>query len=322
MSILVFTVTRQGRIPKTFYEALTFAGHLAKPTDAEVVGLVCGEVANEELSHAGKYGSHGLYHYSGLLPDYADVAFYSDLIHEFSGQHKVTTYVFGANGLHQSLAPYLAARLDIAYAGGITGLPVGDTPLVLRRYSFSGKVLSDVVIGDERCVIQLSANSIPAEVSEALTTPEPWQGSGSFRKSDVAITGRKSPEGKQLLSDAEIIVSGGRGMKGPEHWKHLEDLAEILGAATACSRPVSDEGWRPHHEHVGQTGKVVAPNLYIACGISGAIQHLAGISSSKVIVAINKDPEAPIFSAANYGIIGDVHKVLPVLVEAVRRLKT
>jgi len=321
MSILVFTITRQGRIPKTFYEALTFAGHLAHQKGDDVLGFVCGDVTADEINKACRYGSTRMYHYSGALPDFADVAFYAALIRDFSQRHSVKSFVFGAGGLHHALAPYLAAMLDVAYAGGITGLPVSDSPIVLRRYAFSGKVISDVVIEDERCVIQLTPNSVPAAERDAIAAPESYHSSADIQKTNVNITGRRLPEGKLLLSDADIIVSGGRGLKGPEHWKPLEELAEILGAATACSRPVSDEGWRPHHEHVGQTGKVVAPNLYIACGISGAIQHLAGISSSKVIVAVNKDPEAPIFSAAHYGIVGDVHKVLPDLVEAARQLK-
>jgi len=204
---------------------------------------------------------------------------------------------------------------------GVSALPSGLDPFIVQKKAFTGKAFANVKVNSEKKILTLSQNSFGIQETEGAASIESF--SPAFTDNDfrTEVKDVTKVTGKVLLTDAEIVVSGGRGMKGPENWGPIEELAGLLGAATACSRPVSDEGWRPHEEHTGQTGKIIAPNLYIAAGISGAIQHLAGVSSSKCIVAINKDNEAPIFEAADYGVIGDVHKVLPELIRAVKEFK-
>ncbi|MEZ5084372.1 MAG: electron transfer flavoprotein subunit alpha/FixB family protein, partial [Bacteroidales bacterium] len=221
----------------------------------------------------------------------------------------------------KALAPRVSVKLKAGLVAGVCALPSTTDPFVIKKKAFTGKAFANVKVNSTKKVLTLSQNSFEISESDSNATMESF--SPTFSESDFRTEVKDVTKitGKVLLTDAEIVVSGGRGMKGAENWGPIEELAGLLGAATACSRPVSDEGWRPHEEHTGQTGKIIAPNLYIAAGISGAIQHLAGVSSSKCIVAINKDNEAPIFEAADYGVIGDVHQVLPALVQAVKAFK-
>jgi electron transfer flavoprotein alpha subunit len=244
-----------------------------------------------------------------------------NLIFTVAEDEKATVIVLSNNIVGKALAPRLSVRMKAGLGAGVTGLPKSITPFIISKKVYSGNAFADVKINSERKIITLSQNSF--ELIEKQETPEivnltipKKEGEGSTIVEDV-----QKQTGKILLTDAEIVVSGGRGMKSPDNWGPLLELATLLNAATACSRPVSDEGWRPHDEHTGQTGKIIAPNLYIAIGISGATQHLAGVSSSKCIVAINADKDAPIFEAAQYGIVGDASKILPRLIDAVKEIK-
>jgi electron transfer flavoprotein alpha subunit len=229
--------------------------------------------------------------------------------------------VLSNNITGKALAPRLSVRMKAGLGAGVSGLPISTEPFVVYKKVYSGNAFADIRILSEKKILTLSQNSFelvekqgnPGIINISVT-PE----AGTIK---TVVKEVQKQTGKILLTDAEVVVSGGRGMKSPDNWGPLLELAELLGAATACSRPVSDEGWRPHEEHTGQTGKIIAPNLYFAIGISGATQHLAGVSSSKFIVAINSDKDAPIFEAAQYGIVGDAAKVLPKLVEAVKEIK-
>jgi electron transfer flavoprotein alpha subunit len=230
--------------------------------------------------------------------------------------------VLANNNAGKAIAPRLSVRLKAGIGSGVSKLPVSTNPFVVYKRAFSGNAFAHVQIKSEKKILTLAQNSFEiiennkgAVIEDLIVDIDT-----SAIKTKVIDTQKQT--GKLLLNDAEIVVSGGRGMKSPDNWGPLEELAKLLGAATACSRPVSDEGWRPHEEHTGQTGKIIAPNLYIAVGISGATQHLAGVSSSKYIVAINTDKDAPIFEKAQYGIVGDAQKVLPTLVEAAKESKT
>lgn len=318
MKTFVFTTTRDNKIPRSFYEALTFASAL---DSAEISALVAGPLSQEQTEFLQKAGRGHIFHFNRELPQWLDATFYLQLARSFFAEKgEPDLVILGASAINQVLGPMIAVKLEAGYAARVISLPTQQNPLVVKRFAYSGKIISQTEIKTDKAVILLGANAISPTEGEGVKSYDEWN-APSAGSEGVEVLEINKPESKQLLTEARIIVSGGRGMRGPEHWKPLEELAEVLNAATACSRPVSDEGWRPHHEHVGQTGKIVAPDLYIACGISGAIQHLAGISGSRIIVAINKDPEAPIFQAAHYGIVGDVHKVLPVLVEAARKLK-
>ena len=216
------------------------------------------------------------------------------------------------------IAPRLAIKLKAGIVSNVISLPSNSSPLKVSRKAFSGKAIEKTIINTDKAILTLAPNAFGLVESGGNCSIEKIGGS---QKGDVNIKGEEIASGKVSLAEAEIIVSGGRGLKGAENWGMIEELADLLGAATACSKPVADIGWRPHEEHVGQTGKAVAPNLYIAIGISGAIQHLAGVNSSKVMVVINTDPEAPFFKAADYGIVGDAFQVVPKLIEEIKKFK-
>ncbi|MFZ4705375.1 MAG: electron transfer flavoprotein subunit alpha/FixB family protein [Bacteroidales bacterium] len=321
MSVLIYTENREGKFGKATLELVSYAARIAKDTNTSTVAISIGNVTKEELLRLGQYGASKILTVSGDSFINRDDQAYSGIIVQAALKVEATIVLLANNFTGKALAPRIAIKLEAGLASGILGLPISYTPFTFRKKLYSGKAFGKVVIETPVKVLTLAQNSFGITEHKADVVIEefmPAIDTGSIR---TKVVSTEKVTGKVLLTEADIIVSGGRGMKSPDNWGPIEELANLLGAATACSRPVSDEGWRSHTEHVGQTGKVVAPNLYIALGISGAIQHLAGVSSSKIIVAVNKDSDAPIFSAADYGIVGDLQQVLPDLVQAVKAIK-
>ncbi|HNP22567.1 MAG TPA: electron transfer flavoprotein subunit alpha/FixB family protein [Panacibacter sp.] len=318
MSVLIFIDQAEGHVKKASLEALTYGGDLAKQTGTTAEAMVFGTVA-EDLTALGRYGISKVHHVSSAALDHFDAQVFANVIAKVVEETKATVVVFSHNQTGKAVAPGVAAAVKAGIVTGAVALPDISNGFVVKKSVFSGKAFANVNISSEIKIISLNPNSYKtvagkgmAEVIE-LNVPVP--------ESKIKITAVSKVSGEVPLTEADIVVSGGRGLKGPENWGILEDLAHTLHAATACSRPVADSHWRPHHEHVGQTGVQVAPNLYIALGISGAIQHLAGVNRSKTIVVINKDPEAPFFKAADYGIVGDVFEVVPKLTEEIKKMQ-
>ncbi|MGX5819371.1 electron transfer flavoprotein subunit alpha/FixB family protein [Chitinophaga lutea] len=321
MSVLIFADQFQGKIKKTAFEAVQYGARIAQQTGSSATALVLGEVAAEELAELGQYGAVKVLHAADARLNDPEAAVAAKVAAEAVAKENATVIVFAHNFTGKAVAPMLSARLKAGLVAGAVSLPDTANGFVVKKNVFSGKAFAHVNITSEKKIVSVLPNSFPLEAGSGTATVEafsPALSDGDFRIRTLKV---ETVSGEVPLTEAEIIVSGGRGMKGPENWGILEDLAHALGAATAASRPVSDAGWRPHHEHVGQTGFTVRPNLYIAVGISGAIQHLAGVNGSKVIVVINKDPEAPFFKAADYGIVGDAFDVVPKLTEAVKKYK-
>jgi len=322
MSVLVFTENWDGKFKKSSFELASYATSVAEMLNTTACALSIGTVGRSELEKLGQYGVNKIIGITGDSFAVLDNQFYTHLIAETARKEGATVIILSNNNTGKALAPRLSVKLRAGIGSGVSKLPVSINPFVVYKRAFSGNANAHLTIKTEIRIITLSQNSY--ELIERRNDPVIGEVSvqvdGSLAKTQVKEVQRQT--GKILLTDAEIVVSGGRGMKSPDNWGPLIELADLLGAATACSRPVSDEGWRGHEEHTGQTGKIIAPNLYIAVGISGATQHLAGVSSSKYIVAINTDKDAPIFEAAQYGIVGDAMKVLPGLVEAVREIKS
>lgn len=321
MSVLVYTENWDGKFKKLSFELVSYAKGIAKMMNSTVTALSIGNVDQDELNKLGNYGANKIIEVKDDRLNNLVNGAYSSIISQVAEKEGAKVVILSHNNSGKALSPRVAVKLKGGLVSGVSALPSGLEPFVVQKKAFTGKAFANVKVNAETKVLTLSQNSYEIDEnggSAAIESFTPEFTDNDFRTEVKDVT---KVTGKLLLTDAETVVSGGRGMKGAEHWGTIEELAELLGAATACSRPVSDEGWRPHDEHTGQTGKVIAPNLYIAAGISGAIQHLAGVSSSKCIVAINKDNEAPIFEAADYGVIGDVHQVMPALVEAVKAFK-
>lgn len=318
MSVLIFIDQADGHVKKASLEALSYGAKVAELTGTTAEGVVLGTVS-EDLAALGKYGVKKIHHVSNSMLDHFDAQSYTRVIAEVAQAAGATVIVFSNNVDGKTVAPRLAARLKAGLVAGAVALPDVSAGFVVKKSVFSGKAFANTSIKTPVRIIALNPNSYPVTAGEG--TAEVSASNATADASRIKITAVNKVTGEVPLSEAEKVVSGGRGLKGPENWGMIEDLAHALGAATACSRPVADEHWRPHHEHVGQTGLAIAPNLYIAVGISGAIQHLAGVNRSKVIVVINKDPEAPFFKAADYGIVGDAFEVIPKLTEAVKKLK-
>ena len=322
MALLIYCENWDGKFKKSSYELVSYGTQVAEMINGSVTVLSIGDVADSELATLGKYGASKVISVAGDLYKSLDSQVYAELIASVALSEKASTLLFANNNTGKALAPRLSVKLKAGIASGVSGLPVSVNPFTLKKRAYSGSATSSVSIKSEKRIIMLSQNSF--ELVEKPVTPQ-------IEKRDIAVDSSlkkvtvkdtQKQTGKLLITDAEIVVAGGRGMKSGDNWGPLLELADLLGGATACSRPVSDEGWRPHEEHTGQTGKIIAPNLYIAVGISGATQHIAGVSSSKYIVAINTDKDAPIFETAQYGIIGDAAKVLPKLIEAVKEIKS
>jgi len=321
MSVLVYTENWDGKFKKLSYELVSYAASVAGMLKTKVTAITIGAADSEELKRLGDYGADRIVSIINPQLKYLDNQIYTKIIADTARNEGSKVIIFSNNLTGKALAPRLAVRLEAGIASGVSKLPLSLDPFTVYKRAFSGNAFAHVVIKSDIRVLTLAQNSFDliSRPTGALPETVDTEVDGSLIKTNVTDSHREA--GKIVLTDADIVVSGGRGMKSPDNWGPLVELASLLGGATACSRPVSDEGWRPHEEHTGQTGKIISPNLYMAIGISGATQHLAGISSSKYIVAVNSDKDAPIFEAAQYGIIGDAMKVLPKLVEAVKNLK-
>lgn len=318
MSVLIFLDQSEGHIKKSSFEAASYAAKVAELMDTSANGILLGTV-NDDLAALGKYGLKKIYSVKNEALNNFDDEVFTSMIAEAVTSTGADVIIFSNNFNGKAIAPRLSVNLKAGLVSGAIALPEISKGFVVKKNVFSGKAFANVSIKSQVKIISLNANAY--KVSESGGSAEVEELNIEIPAGRVKVKEVNKVAGEIPLSEAEIVVSGGRGLKGPENWAIVTDLAKALGAATACSRPVSDSDWRPHHEHVGQTGLAIAPNLYIAIGISGAIQHLAGVNRSKTIVVINKDPEAPFFKAADYGIVGDAFEVVPKITEAVKKLK-
>jgi electron transfer flavoprotein alpha subunit len=315
MSVLIFADNHNGKFPKSSYEAVGYGAEIAAMLGTDAVALTCGNIQGDGA--LGNAGASKVLNATGV--NTSDSQQMTKLIVAAAEKSGAQVIIFSHDIAGKLIAPRVAAKMDAALVPGATAIPGND--FVVRKNVFSGKAIAEVAMNTSNKVITVLPNSVGVKNTGSTAVVESFSadlGSAGIKVKEVKA---ENKDGEIPLPEAELVVSGGRGMKGPEHWGPIVELAKILGAATACSRPVADIGWRPHHEHVGQTGVTIRPNLYIAVGISGAIQHLAGVNGSKTIVVINKDPEAPFFKAADYGIVGDAFEVMPKIIEAARQFK-
>jgi electron transfer flavoprotein alpha subunit len=317
--ILAFIEQRSGQIKKSSLEVAKTAADLSQKLNGSVEALCIGNDVNS-LDSIGGYGiSKVNFIKNSNLENYSSA--YTDLVVNFINQNNFDVIIFSATSLGRDLAPKVSAKLDCGIAVDCVELNISDNKIIATRPIYAGKALMDVTINSDKKIFTLRPNvfsaGVPTENKAEINFIN-----AEFQEPKVKVVEIKKSEGKLDVAEADIIVSGGRGMKGPEHFKMIEELADLLGGAVGASRAVVDAGWRPHSEQVGQTGKTVSPTLYFALGISGAIQHLAGMRSSKYIVAVNKDKDAPIFQAADYGIVGDVFEIVPALIEEIKKIKS
>ena len=316
MSVLVFAESQDSKCKKAAFEAVTYGKKTADLIGSKCIALTIGTPTN--ATSLGLYGADEVKNIpSGV--EFFDSKMIAKAIGDAFEQMDSTILILSQTAAGKALAGRLSIRLNAGLISGVTGIPDTSNGFHVTRSLFSGKAIATCHIKSERKVLSLVNNSFPPEQLGSEVAVQDL--AIDLEASNIKLKNISKVEGSVPLPEAELVVSGGRGFKGPENWSILEELATSLGAATACSRPVSDSGWRPHHEHVGQTGTAIRPNLYIAVGISGAIQHLGGVNNSKTIVVINKDPEAPFFKAADYGVVGDLFEVVPRLTEAVKKLK-
>lgn len=317
MPVLIFLDQSDNTIKKTTPEVITYGAKLAAQLGTTAEGVLLGTIS-DDVASLGKYGVTKIHHVGDDKLNHPDGQVYTKIIADVATSIGAKVIVF-ANNLHgKAIAPRLSVRLKAGFVSGAVALPDTSSGFVVKKTVFSGKAFANVSVDTDVKIISLNPNSIQAESMGG--SAEVVAFNATFDTPKTKVVSVNKVQGEIPLSEAERVISGGRGLKGPENWKMIEELASLLHAATACSRAVADVGWRPHHEHVGQTGLAIAPNLYMAIGISGAIQHLAGVNRSKVIVVINKDPEAPFFKAADYGIVGDAFEVVPKLIEAAKAL--
>jgi electron transfer flavoprotein alpha subunit len=322
MSVLIYAENAGGKFKKSTFEAVSYAKAIAEQNNTTLTAISIGDVANDHLAALGKYGADKVLNVANdKLKNFVNQA-YASVIAEAAKAQGSDIVVLSNSFSGRGLAPRLGVKLEAGVADGAVALPEQDNgKFTIKKTAFSGKAFAVVELISANKVIALTPNSYKVVEGGSAAPVEDFKAEAKASDFKEMIKDIVRSADKVSLPDAEIVVSAGRGLKGPENWGMVEELADLLGAATACSKPVSDAGWRPHSEHVGQTGIAVSPNLYIAIGISGAIQHLAGISSSKVIVVINKDAEAPFFKVADYGIVGDAFEVLPKLIAAVKEYK-
>jgi electron transfer flavoprotein alpha subunit len=318
MPVLIFIDTADGHVKKASLEVLTYGAKIAEQTGTTAEAVVLGTVS-EDLTALGKYGVKKIHHVADAGLDHLDAQVYSNVIAQVATATGAKLIIFSNNVDGKAIAPRVSVRLKAGLVAGAVALPDAANGFVVKKNVFSGKAFANIKVDTDIKIIALNPNAYKTEAKEG--TAEVVAFNATVGAAKVKVTNVTKASGEVPLTEAEVVVSAGRGMKGPENWGMVEELAKTLHAATACSRPVADAHWRPHNEHVGQTGIAIAPNLYIAIGISGAIQHLAGVNRSKVIVVINKDPEAPFFKAADYGIVGDAFEIVPKMTAAIKKMK-
>ena len=318
MSVLVFIDQADGQIKKSSFEAASYASKTAELLGTHADAVLLGTLQSD-AAEIGKYGIKKVYTVANEALNNFDAQQFTKILATAVETSGADVIVFSNNSTGKAIAPRLSARLKAGLVAGAIALPEIADGFIVKKSVFSGKAFANIKVVSDKKIISLNVNAY--SITEGTGTAEVVALAATVDAPKVEVVSVDKVSGEINLSEAEIVVSGGRGLKGPENWGMITELAELLGAATACSRPVADIGWRPHHEHVGQTGLAIAPNLYFAVGISGAIQHLAGVNRSKTIVVINKDPEAPFFKAADYGIVGDAFEVMPKIIEAVKKMK-
>lgn len=319
MSILVYIEHSEGKVKKTSLEAVSFANALAaKAGEGDVVAVALGTVSSEELAQVGAAGASKVLNAADARLNDGVIQAHASAVAQAFQKVGAKTLVLAKSSLGDAVAARLAIKLNAGLVSNVVELPKTEGGYIVRRSIYTGKAFAETAVTTENKILAVKKNAVDLKTDGQAAAVETLEVNLSDADFASKITSTERATGDVLLPEADIVVSGGRGLKGPENWGMLEEMAKTLGAATGCSKPVSDIGWRPHHEHVGQTGVKVAPSLYVAVGISGAIQHLAGVNSSKCIVVINKDPEAPFFKAADYGIVGDAFEVVPKLTEALK----
>jgi len=318
MSVLVYTESEEGIFKKIAFEAVSYAKGVADQLNTTVTAV---SIHGNDTSELGKFGASKVIKISNSELSSFNAEAYAEAISETANKENSSIVILSSSANSKYLAPLLAIHLEAGFVPNVIELPLNTEPFTVKSNVFSNKAFAHSEINTSKKIIGLAKNSYGLVENETSVSEEDFSPSLSDSDFNTKVVSVDKATDKVTIADADIVVSGGRGMKGPENWGMIEELAETLGAATACSKPVSDMGWRPHSEHVGQTGKPVSSNLYIAIGISGAIQHLAGVNSSKVKVVINNDPEAPFFKAADYGIVGDAFEIVPQLTEKLKVFK-
>lgn len=318
MSLLIYAESAEGKFKKVAFELASYAKKVAESLGTTVTAVT---VNASDVSELSKYGVDKVLKVTNDKLATFNAKAYADVIKQAAQKEGAKVIVLSSTTDSIYLAPLVAVGLEAGYTSNVVGLPLSTSPFQVKRNAFSNKAFNITEISTDVKVLGLAKNSYGLVESSSSLSTEDFSPSLNDADFNVKVENVEKVTGKVTIADAEVVVSGGRGLKGPENWGLVEDLAAVLGAATACSKPVSDLGWRPHSEHVGQTGKPVATNLYIAIGISGAIQHIAGINSSKVKVVINSDPEAPFFKVADYGVVGDAFEIVPKLTQKLKEFK-
>jgi electron transfer flavoprotein alpha subunit len=317
MSVIIYAESENGKIKKSAFELASYGYKIASEMNVPLIAVTFNQ---DEVESLGTYGIEKVIKFKGPSISNFTALQYAENIASIAKENEAKIIILSSSANAKYLAPKLSINLSAGYASNVISLPEKLQPLTVKRSCFTNKAFNICSLSNEVNIIGLSNNSY--EIKENPKSIEIIEKNSSFTETTLKVEKLEKSSGKVTIADADVVVSGGRGLKGPENWHLIEDLADTLGGATACSKPVSDMGWRPHSEHVGQTGKPVASNLYIAIGVSGAIQHLAGVNSSKVKVVINNDPEAPFFKAADYGIVGDAFEIIPQLTKKLKEFKS
>jgi len=321
MAVLVYAEISDGEVKKSSYEAISYAAEVAKATNTTVTAVLIGQASQAALESLGKYGADKVLHASDSKLNQVLTLPYTGVLAAAAEKEGSDIVVLAKSSVADPIAARLSIKLKAGIVTNVIELPDTSSGFKVKKPIYTGKAFEYIELTSPKKIITVAKNAVPLKEFNKKAVVESFAYTFTDADNKVVLKSVEKATGEILLTEADIVVSGGRGLKGPENWHLVLDLAKELGAATGCSKPVSDLNWRPHHEHVGQTGIKVSPNIYIAIGISGAIQHLAGVNGSKVIVVINKDPEAPFFKAADYGIVGDAFEVVPKLIAAAKALK-